>query len=531
MAGKVDSLLGQMTLDQKIGQILMFGWQGENDEENITVSWHARLLLEEFHVGAVVLLGRNVGTPDRTARTMNELQDRSDIPLFIIADQEGGMVARFKSPFVVFPSNMALGATGDPELAYRAARATAEQLLAVGVNFDFAPCVDVNNNPLNPIIGTRSYGDNPDVVARFTRRAIDGFRDGGVATSAKHFPGHGDTAVDSHLALPSVDFDRQRMNSVELPPFKAAMDAGVDSIMTTHILFTAVDPELPATLSERIIKGLLREEMGYAGLVITDDLEMKGVAAKWGTANSALMCLKAGVDCPLICHTLEEQRAAVALIKQAIRDGDITEERIEQSARRMLELKERRGILDGARRADPESTEAIVSGEDKQSLALEIGRCSVTVVKDEDGILPLKLADSDEIAVLSMHPSLQDFTAAFNAAGVRATAIPIEGAEASQPDLLKLSERFKALVVATCPSEPWTAGIDEEAQASLVKHLMEANVPLVVVALRDPYDLRRFPDVPTYVTLYGYRQASLQAAAEIIAGKQKATGALPVALS
>ncbi|BCW97568.1 MAG: beta-N-acetylhexosaminidase [Armatimonadota bacterium] len=529
MSSRVDSLLGSLSLDEKIGQLLMFGWQGETHEENITVSSHARLLLEEFKVGGVVLLGRNVGTPAETARCMNELQERSKLPLFIIVDQEGGMVARFKDPFVVFPANMALGATGDPSLAYRAARATAEQLRAVGVNFNFAPCVDVNNNPLNPIIGTRSYGDNPETVARFAPEAIRGLHEGGVMTSAKHFPGHGDTAVDSHLALPVVDFPRERMDAVELPPFRAAMDAGVASIMTTHILFPALDPELPSTLSPRIITGLLREEMGWQGLVVTDDLEMKGVADKWGAAQAAVLSLKAGVDCPLICHTLETQVEAVRAIKDALAAGEITEERIDASVRRVLELKERFGLLDGVAPVDPEAALPVVSSPEKKALALEIARRAVTVVRNGRGVIPADPGDG-RIVVISLHHSVERLGAAFRAIHPRTDVLAVSTDQARSPESIALPEDAGLVVVGTCPSEPWTAGLDVKAQATMVKHLLKWPKPVCVVALRDPYDLLMFPEVQTYVALYGYRDEMLQSCAEVVLGRISPSGRVPVTL-
>ncbi|MCC6483302.1 MAG: hypothetical protein IT209_00520 [Armatimonadetes bacterium] len=544
------ALLDTLTLKQKIGQLLIFGWAGETEEENTTVSAHARVLLEEFEVGGIILLGRNVSTPARTAQTMNELQERSGLPLFIIADQEGGMVARFKDPYVVFPGNMALGASGDPAYAYRAAKATAEELLAVGVNFDFAPCVDVNNNPLNPIIGTRSYGDSAEIVSRFASEAIRGYTEGGVLTSAKHFPGHGDTSVDSHLALPVVDFPRERLERVEFAPFRAAIDAGVASIMTTHIVFPALDPELPSTISKRILTGLLREEMGWDGLVVTDCLEMKGVALRWGTPAAAIECIKAGADCPLICHTLSTQREAYQRICEAVDSGELSEERLNQSVLRVLRAKERFGLLDKPAPADPDRALAVVSDEDKSSLALEIARRAVTVVRDERGTIPAALSADQEILVTGLHPQVPQLAGELARlhANVRIEPLgdlPRPSSEqefgtlypgqvlkaprtAAESDFPKLASKTALVVVATCRSEPWTSGIDEEAQAHLVRYLAAQGAPLVVVALREPYDLRQFSDVPCYVASYGYRPEQLRACAEVLLGVLEATGALPV---
>lgn len=531
MPTNISQKISQMTLKQKIGQLLIFGWDGANEEQNTTVSEHARILVEEFEVGGIVLLPRNVASPERMARTMNELQEKSRIPLFIVVDQEGGMVARFKDPFVVFPSNMSLGATGNMDYAYKAARATAEQLRAVGVNFNFAPVVDVNNNPLNPIIGTRSYGDNPGIVSRFARAAIRGYHDGGVLTSVKHFPGHGDTSVDSHLALPTVDFPRKRIEQVELPPFKAAIEAGVASIMTTHILFPAFDTELPSTLSYPILTKLLRDELGYDGVIITDCLEMKGVADKWGTANAALGCIKAGADCPLICHTLSTQREAVEGIIRAVETGEVSMERLDESVHRVLELKERFGILAGVTPVDPNAAEAIVSSEEKKALALEIARKAVTVVKDEAGLIPAHLNSEDKVVTISMHPSLQQFTDYLKQIHPNTEAIAPNAAELASATPVIVPRDAKLVITATCPSEPWTAGLDVEAQTKMVNYLLELGLPIVIVALRDPYDIRWFPRAKTYLALYGYRsKESLRAAAEVILGRCTPSGKLPVSL-
>jgi beta-N-acetylhexosaminidase len=527
MSARIDEIISRLTTRQKIGQLLILGWQGETDEDNVTVSEHARLLVEDFEVGGVVLLGRNIGAPEQTARTMNELQERSKIPVFIIADQEGGMVARLRAPaYVVFPSNMALGATGDPEYAYKAARATAEQLLATGINFDFAPCVDVNNNPLNPIIGTRSYGDNPEIVSRFAQAAIRGFHDGGVPTSVKHFPGHGDTSVDSHLALPVVDFPMERLEAMELVPFLAAIEAGVASIMTTHIIFPALDPELPATMSPRILTGLLREKMGWQGLIVTDCLEMDGVAVKWGTAKAALAALKAGADCPLICHTLSRQQEAHALISAAVESGELPMERVDQSVRRVLELKERFGLLEPAKLADPAKTASVAGAPEYRALALEIARKAVTVIKNERGILPARVEPGSKVLVVSTHRALPDLTEAIRRIHPNTDSLAVD---TSTPAIEPGSD-VRLIIAATCPNEPWTAGTDQEGQARMVKQLNSLGLPLVVLAIREPYDIRRFPEVETYLCSFGYREESLQAAAEVILGVTQPTGQLPVRL-
>jgi beta-N-acetylhexosaminidase len=284
--------------------------------------------------------------------TIAELQALSPIPLFIAVDQEGGRVNRFRpprAPFHTFPSSMALGAirTGpydapdSPErYAYLRAQAQAEELLSVGVNWNFAPVADVNSNPTNPVIGDRSFGASPLLVSTFVAQAVRGYQEAGILACAKHFPGHGDTSQDSHFALPRVEGDRNRLESVELPPFRAAIRAGVGTIMTAHILFPALENRA-ATMSSAILTGLLRKELEFEGVVITDCLEMAAIAGTFGTARGAVEALKAGVDVVLVCHTHERQRETVDAIKEALRTGELTEERLNEAVGRVLTAKRR----------------------------------------------------------------------------------------------------------------------------------------------------------------------------------------------
>src|SRR5690606_667232 len=254
-------------------------------------------------VGGVILFARNIRDPVQVANLTRSLQQLAQssgarIPLFIATDQEGGIVARLRSPAAVMPGAMALGAASSPELAYEAGRSTARQLLAVGINMNFAPVVDVNNNPANPVIGVRSFGEDPELVAELGAAFIRGQQEEGVISTAKHFPGHGDTDTDSHIALPRADHPRVRLDQVELVPFRAAIAAGVDAIMTAHVTFPSIDPTpgLPATLSHRVLTGLLREELGHEGLIVTDAMEMQAITANFGIAEAAVRAVEAVGD-------------------------------------------------------------------------------------------------------------------------------------------------------------------------------------------------------------------------------------------
>ncbi len=333
-----------MTLHEKIGQMLLLGWQGPDAHG---VNAQAAALVDELHVGGVIVFTRNAETRDGLRASLTEMQGRAAArglpPLFVSVDQEGGRVSRLGPPhFASAPSARSLGAAGDPDRARAAARDIARELRSVGINWDFAPVLDTNNNPRNPVIGGRSYGDDPQVVAAMGIAAVRGFQeDGGILACGKHFPGHGDTEIDSHLALPRIAHGRERLEQVELVPFQAAIAAGLAAVMSAHILFPALDAELPATLSPRILTGLLRHEMDFRGLVITDCLEMRGVSEGWGSAEAAVLAVLAGADILLCCHTWEVQKSIRDALVQAARSGRIPEGRLDESLARIAAAKAR----------------------------------------------------------------------------------------------------------------------------------------------------------------------------------------------
>jgi len=338
-----------MTLHEKIGQMLLFGWSGDTPDASRTVNAHAAALVDEFAVGGVVLMGRNVGPPEQTRATIAELQGRAKArglpPLFVAVDQEGGRVQRLGPPhYPAHPAARAVGETRDPEQARSEARRIGEELRDLGFNWDFAPVLDVNNNPQNPVIGDRAYGSDPALVAAMGAQTVRGFQeDAGILACGKHFPGHGDTDTDSHHALPRIGHDRVRLDAVELVPFRAALEAGLVAVMTSHILFPALDAHLPATLSPAVLTGLLREELGFKGLIITDDLEMKGVADGWGSAEAAVLAVLAGADLLLCCHTWETQREIRQALVQAVETRRLSEARMDASVARIAAAKARWG--------------------------------------------------------------------------------------------------------------------------------------------------------------------------------------------
>ncbi len=532
-----------MTLREKIGQLLLVGFHGTDVPEEL------RAFIAEGRIGGVILFARNVESPAQVARLTASLQDIAREaglpPLWISIDQEGGMVARLTEGVALMPGNMAVAATGDPSLAYEAALVAGRELRALGINMNYAPVLDVNNNAANPVIGVRSYGESPERVAAFGAEAIRGHAAAGVAATAKHFPGHGDTSVDSHLDLPLVGHDRARLDAVELAPFRRAIAEGVDLIMTAHVRFPAIEPNgLPATLSPAVLTGLLRGELGFDGIITTDCMEMKAIADFYGTVEASVLAVAAGADQVLVSHTLEQQRGALRALEAAVLDGRIPAERIEAAARRSLRLKAARGVLvsgvSGAAAAEAgigaELTLDLVGCEAHLAVARGISERSVTLVRNRGGVLPLQGGRTLAVTVSAAAQTIADeavrasagLGAALAALGLdcRDECVDASPAEARIAELAALAREggWARLAVGV-----YNAAF-HPAQLRLVEALQSSGVPLVVVALRNPYDLAAFPDADGCVAVYENRPLSLASAAKALAGAIPFRGALPVSL-
>jgi len=319
------------------GQLAIAGFAGYSIPPDL------RLLAREFDLGGIVLFARNVEAPEQVSELSRDVQAlASELPLWVSTDQEGGRVARLKSPFTVWPPMKTLGRSGDENLAERFGRALAAELRAVGISLDYTPVLDIHTNSANPVIGDRALSERADEVARLGSVIIRTLQAEGIAACGKHFPGHGDTGVDSHHELPVVDHPPDRIERVELVPFKAAIEANVASIMTAHILVPALDDQRPATLSRRIIDGMLKRDLGYQGLVVTDDLEMKAISATYGTAEATVAAIAAGCDAVLLCG--QDQGAQVAAIEaviHAVEDRTLLLKRVEDALARHRRVKER----------------------------------------------------------------------------------------------------------------------------------------------------------------------------------------------
>ena len=325
---------------RKVGERFMVGFDG------LAASADVKRLIREYGVGHIILFARNVDTPEQVAELVRELQEcardaRLSLPLLIAVDQEGGRVARLRRPWTEWPPLEALGRTGDEELARRMGVALAHELAACGIRLDFAPVMDVHTTEDNPIINDRSFGEDPQLVARLGAAMIRGFQESGVAACAKHFPGHGDTDLDSHVALPRISHSRSRLEEVELPPFRAAIAAGVATIMTVHAVIQDLDDTVPATLSPRIVRGLLRKDLGYPGVIVSDDLEMKAVYDRWKPAESAVLAVKAGCDILPVCEKHDNQVDAMEAVIRALETEEIPFTGMDDACARVRRMKER----------------------------------------------------------------------------------------------------------------------------------------------------------------------------------------------
>lgn len=539
---RVMARVQSMSVEQKVGQILHVGFPGLEPGPEVAE------LVRRHNVGGVTLFARNISDPVQVARLTNALQDMAirsgaRVPLLVSVDQEGGLVARLTRGATVFPGNMALGATQSEALAYQAGLWTARELRAVGIHQNYAPVVDVNNNPDNPVIGVRSFGESPQLVAALGVAMIRGLQDGGVAATAKHFPGHGDTAVDSHIDLPTVDHPLSRLQQVELLPFRAAIDAGAAAIMTAHVTFPAIEPTpgLPATLSSRVLTDLLRREMGFRGLVVTDAMEMGAIVNHFGIEQAAVRAVQAGADAVLVAWPKEWTTAArvAQRLAEAARAGEIPAARLDEAVARVLALKEQLGLLDQDPRVDVSQVPQRVGSPEAYAQALEVARRSITVVADPAGMLPLRRGSR----VLVVTPRVTGLTgvetpgaqgtelgAALAGAGFRVDerTYSLSPQSSELQGILAALDGAEAVVVGTYRA--WERRYS--GQVDLVRAIWSRRGarPVVVLALREPYDLGHMPDGPALVATYGTAPVSLRAAAEALAGQFAPEGRLPVTI-
>jgi beta-N-acetylhexosaminidase len=530
-----------LTLEQKVGQLFVTWVNGKTADEvnpknrtDFGVDTPAQVVAK-YHLGGVIYFNNesrdNFDDPVQVAKLSNGLQQAAvrsgaHIPLQIAADQEGGTVTRMGAPATEFPNAMAISAGRDTKRATQAATILGRELRAVGINQDFAPDSDVNSNPVNPVIGVRSFSGQPGLASDFVRAEIKGFQNSGfpaktVAATAKHFPGHGAAPTDSHTGLPRIDSTEAQWRATDVPPFKAAIAAGVDSIMSAHIQFPSLDPSLePATLSQPIITGRLRNELGYDGVVITDSLEMEGVRKLHGDAEIPVLALKAGVDQLLMPVHLE---LAIDSVIAAVKSGDIPIRRIDQSVLRVLKLKFLRGIL-FAPFVDTGRVMKTVGIPPSLATAQDIADRGITAIANDAGLLPLKQKPATTLVTGWGVSTTATLAQKLTAHGTAATAYQTGQVPTDTQIAQAVAKAQTADLVVVLTNNIATYPL----QTKLLDALQATGKPVVAVAAQIPYDAGYPSTVRTWLATYGYITPTLEALAKVILGETKPTGKLPV---
>jgi len=507
-----------MTLERKVGQLMSVAFHGT------TITSSLEAMIRDRGVGGVILYSENFTDATTLAKLVADLdriaRDAKSLPLFFEMDQEGGPVIRISKGATILPGQMALAATGDPERSVRtAATISASELRALGVNWTFAPVADVNDEPTNPIISNRSFSSDPARVSSLVSAAVQAYAAAGFFCCAKHFPGHGSTTTDSHTGLPKIEADRATLDRLELPPFRAAIAAGVPAIMSAHIVVPALDPtpDLPVTLSNAVMTDLVRTTLGFQGIVVTDDLEM-GALKNIGEATAALRALQAGADYLLFRFDESAQLEGHRLITEAVRAGSLSTARLDQSVRRVVDAKQRYGVLAGRR--DQSAPDLAANAR----TALDLARGATTLLRNR-GVLPLRgrilavAPTNADISFFEGQPTLGSVIAAKRPDAVVQT-MPLHPSASEIDRVVTMSRAADVIVVGT------TNLFAYPEQVTLVKALAKEK-PVAVVALRGPYDIQSVPDVPAYLCAYDSREPSLTAAAEILLGERKPSGSLP----
>ncbi|MFF8742163.1 glycoside hydrolase family 3 protein [Streptomyces californicus] len=542
-------IIAGMSLEEKVGQLFVMRVYGHSATEPDQVDIDENLkeigvrtaaeLIAKYHVGGIIYFtwARNTRDPHQIADLSNGLQraalaEHSRVPLIVSTDQEHGIVCRLGAPATLLPGAMALGAGASRSDTRRAAWIAGAELAAVGINQNYAPDADVNVNPANPVIGVRSFGSDPDAVADLVAAQVKGYQGAGIAATAKHFPGHGDTNVDSHTGLPVINHTRAQWEELDAPPFRAAVRARIDSIMTAHIVVPALDPSGdPATLSRPILTGILREELGYDGVVVTDSLAMQGVRTKYGDDRVPVLALRAGAD-----QLLNPPNLSVAwnAVLKAVRDGELTEARIDESILRILRLKSGLGLF-----RDPFVThggvDRTVGSRAHLAAADRIAERTTTLLDNPGSLLPLSRRTHRSLLVVGADPASPSGTTgppttvlakAFGELGFSAQALSTGTApkQAKIDEAVAAARGRDAVIVATYNVTATSS------QRTLVTALVATGVPVITVAIRNPYDVAHLTGAGVAASLaaYSWIDVELRAAARVIAGRAEPEGTLPV---
>lgn len=538
-SGWVEATLRKMTVPEKLGQLLMVHYWGVYESAESPDYKELVRLVEQDHIGGLILgtergdLGVERSQVYPTAVTLNELQKAANVPLVVGADFEAGTGMRLEEG-TYFPAAMAIGATGDPKLAYEEGKTIALEARAAGIQWIFAPDADVNNNPNNPIINTRSFGEDPESVAEFAVQFVRGVQDNGAMATVKHFPGHGNVATDSHLALATVPGSREEMEKTELVPFRAAIASGVDAVMPGHLAVPAFEPDatIPATISPAILTGLLREQMNFKGLIVTDALDMGGVTSMLSPGEAAVRAVLAGADVLLMPPYPD---AALEGLEEAVKSGRLPIERVDESVRRILEAKARLG-LDKNRFVDVAKLNEKFALPAYDEAAEKIAARGVTLLRDTPKILPLDAAkplrvllvslsaDPDGYPGASLEPAIRWRVDSLTALRADTAFSPVGNLKLPAPDSYDVAI---AAVFVRVADRKGNVGFPAE-QRAFVNQMLATGKPVIVAAFGSPYLISEFPDAKTWIGEFSTNGVSQEAVASAIFGETAIGGKIPV---
>ncbi len=540
----VRSTVARMNLRELVGQLFMTYAYGDTadtqDPAHVTLNQelygvdNAAQLMQRYHLGGVIYYNwsDNANNPGQIAGLSNGIQDaaldqRLEVPALVSADQEGGIVSRVGPPATELPGNMALGATRSAADAERAAEIIGTELRAIGINWNFAPVADVNVNPANPVIGVRSFTEDPTLAADLTAAQVAGYTAADTAGAAKHFPGHGDTDVDSHFGLPEIDHTRAEWEALDKPPFEAAIDNGVRAIMTAHLVVDSLDPSgAPATMSKPIMTGILRQEMGFDGVVITDALGMGGATETYPPHRVPVVALQAGVDMLLKPPDGQFQVMYDAVL-DAVRDGEISKKRLCTSVTRILELKWDLGLVEDPY-VDVEDVPDKVGTPEHLADAQAMTDRSTTLIKN-DGTLPLDPEADQSVLVTGWGATTTQAVADRMAERGADTTVLETGTNPTEAQIAAAETAAGAHDVTVVLT--YRAWQDASAQQrALVRRLTATGKPVIAVGVREAHDVAHFPDVPAYLATYSWTGVSVRSLAKVLYGEVDPTGTLPVTI-
>ena len=538
-----DSLIRSLTLREKAAQLVWPSVYGDYSSGDSPQWRRLTQYITRDKVGGFTI---SVGSPVEIAVKLNAMQSMSSVPLLFGADLEAGAGFRARGGYfvpnaidlggaIIFPPEMALGATRDTTLAYEQGRLTAIEGRALGIHIAYAPVLDVNNNPDNPVINTRAYGEDPDLAARMGVAFIRGLQDHGMIATGKHFPGHGDTGINSHLALPVVTVSRSRLDSVELVPFRAAVNSGVGAIMSFHGAMPALDSSnVPGTLSAKVMTQLLRGEMGFRGIIISDAMDMRGVLDQFGAAEAVKRAIAAGVD--VLIQPLDIPQTIDAVVA-GVAEGRYTEARVDSSVRRVLEAKHRLGLAQ-SKLVDINTLRFRVGDSAHVQIARRVAEKSITLVKDSLGQIPVRNRAARVLSITLARRADLSAGNAFNAElrsglpNLRAEFVATEDAPLNFPRLIAAADSADVTIVGSYVGQNWDAvtAAAPQAFATFVQTLAQRGRKPIVVAFGNPYLLQQLPVVPAYLVAWGGFPVSQQAAARALLGTAAISGQLPISI-